>query len=273
MIILKTRHGLSIKCIDHFCQMMRIMQVPHFPTRFESINHVLTSESLSSLSLNTFYICPTCSSVSHSLNHCENTEYKHSKTYSQIPFACMIIPILSQLRDILARASEFNIEHQKKQQGSQSNDRMRDIYDGQVYQQIILREKDHFLSLTMNVDGIQISKSSSTSLWIVTFAINEIKRSERFKMKNVIIGGILSSNVKPSQKHMKVFLDPIMKELLQLEKGDFFEVKNSNLNQLMFFKIFLICCCADKPAQSLIQDVSEPTGAYGCGRCEIQGEI
>lgn len=273
MIIVKSRHGLSMKSIDHLCKMMRIMNVPNCPPSFESINQVLTNEYSSFLSSNTFYICPICYSASYSPDHCESMKCKSSSMYSRTTFACMIIPILSQLRDILARTSDLNIEHQKKRQGSRPNDKMRDIYDGQVYQQICIQENGYFLSLTMNVDGIQISESSSTSLWVVTFAINEIKRTERFKMKNVIIGGILSSNVKPSQKHMEVFLQPIVKELQELEKGQLFEVKNSTLNELTFFKVFLICCCADKPAQSLIQGISEPTGAYGCGRCELQGKF
>ena len=64
-----------------------------------------------------------------------------------------------------------------------------------------------------------------------------------------------------------------MKELVQLEKGAFFETKNSNINEMMFLKIFLICCCADKPAQCLVQGLSEPNGGYGCGRCELEGRI
>jgi hypothetical protein len=70
----------------------------------------------------------------------------------------------------------------------------------------------------MNVGEIQIAKSSTSSLWIVIFAINEIKRTEGFNMKNIIIGGILSVTSKPTRDHMRVFLEPVVQELLQLEK-------------------------------------------------------
>ena len=116
----------------------------------------------------------------------------------------MTIPILSQLRDILARASNLNFGHQQ-QTPSATGTEMHDIYQGDVYREIARKEKDDFLSLIMNVDGVQVPKSSSSSLWIITSAINDKKRNERFKMKNIIVGGILSAPSKPSRDHMRVF--------------------------------------------------------------------
>jgi hypothetical protein len=60
-------------------------------------------------------------------------------------------------------------------------------------------------------------------------------------------------------------------ELVQLENGAIFEVRNGDATRLMMLNVFLIASCCDKPAQSLVQCISEPTGAYGCGSCEIQG--
>jgi hypothetical protein len=125
----------------------------------------------------------------------------------------------------------------------------------------------------MNVDGIQITKGSNQSLWIFTFVINEIKRSERFKLKNVAVGGIVSTESKPSRHQMQALLSPIVGELLTLEQGESFEVKCLNTYSSIFLKTFLIASCCDKPAQSLAQGISEPTGAFGCGRCELIGEL
>lgn len=150
---------------------------------------------------------------------------------------------------------------------------MHDIYDGKVYRRIVANEKENFLTLIMNVDGVQVAKSSSISLWIITFAINEIPRSDRFRMKNIVVGGILSTPVKPSRDHIRRFIEPNVKELLGLEKGEAFELKNADGVHLQFLKVFLIASCLDKPAQSLVQCISEPTGAFGCGRCELCGMI
>jgi len=253
--------------------MMRLAGASNCPANFESIKRILMPKPSSTMPLHYFFICRTCSTISYSQAGCPNAQCQQFNTFSQPPFECMVMPIVAQLRDILLRGPNLNMNHQNESRQLPHDEKIRDIYDGEVYQRVLMNENGHFLSLTMNIDGIQVAKSSSNSLWIVTFAINEIRRSERFKMKNIIIGGIISSTVKPSHKHINAFLEPMVKELVQLEKGEFFEVKNLNVNQLMFFKIFLICCCADKPAQSLIQGVSEPTGAYGCGRCELQGKF
>ncbi|CAF3413639.1 unnamed protein product [Rotaria sp. Silwood2] len=178
--------------------------------------------------------------------------------------------MIPQLRDILSHTQELNFEQQ--QRSSSNIGIIDDIYDGEKYQDIIKKEKGkEFLTLIMNVDGIEVSKSSSSSLWIFTFVINEIKRSERFKLKNVIIGGIVSTTFKPNRDQMQKLLSPIVNELLILEKGETFEVQGLSTSSNMHLKTFLIGSCCDKPAQSLVQGISEPIGAFGCGRCELQG--
>lgn len=210
-----------------------------------------------------------CCESSPSAHHCINTNCSQHSSYRLSPLQYLQLPMLPQLRDILSHTQELNFEQQRRSSNIGIID---DIYDGEKYQDIIKKEKGKkFLSLLMNVDGIEVSKSSSSSLWIFTFIINEIKRSERFKLKNVIIGGIVSTTFKPNRDQMQRLLSPIVHELLILEKGEFFEVKGSNASSDMHLKTFLIGSCCDKPAQSLVQGISEPIGAYGCGRCELQG--
>ena len=261
---------MSNKCVDHICQLMRRLRVENFPSSFSAINHLLLPDSSTPYFVNCVNICPVCCLKSASSSHCDNTDCGQSRSYSHPPIQSMIIPILSQLRDILARTSSLTFEHQHRT-ASSPDDVIRDIYHGEVYRKIAADEPGKFLTLIMNIDGVQISKSSSSSLWIVTFAINEIHRNERFKMKNIIVGGVLSTSSKPSRDQIRVFLEPIVKELRQLERGESYEVKHMWSDQLLFLKTFLIASCCDKPAQSLVQGISEPTGAYGCGRCEIQG--
>ena len=111
-------------------------------------------------------------------------------------FVCM--PILSQLRDILARAQYLNF--QRQDQSFQPTSTIKDISHGAAYDRILLEQSStRFISLFMNVDGINIAKSSNTFLWIITFVINELKRTERFKLKNVIVAGVLSCKTKPSR--------------------------------------------------------------------------
>ena len=181
------------------------------------------------------------------------------------------MPVLPQLRDILARAQYLNF----KRQGHPVYpvDTMKDITDGAAYDRILSEESSsRFVSLLMNVDGIQVAKSSNTSLWVISFAINELKRTERFKMENMIIAGVSSSKTKPSRDQMCAIFQPIVQELKELEYGRYFHLSISNKN-LEPLRVFLLAACLDKPAQAIIQNLSEPIGAYGCGRCELPGKI
>ena len=216
------------------------------------------------------FICPVCCETSTSSRRCKNVNCTQHSRFRTSPIQYLHLSMLEQLKDILTCAKELNLNQQKRP--SSNNDVLDDIYDGEKYQNIIKNEKEkHFLTLTMNVDGVQLAKDSNTSLWIFTFAINEIKRSERFKLKNIVIGGIAATLFKPSRSHMLVMMSPIVEELLVLEKGTDFQLKSLSGQECMQLKTFLIASCCDKPAQSLVQGISEPTGAYGCGRCELQG--
>ncbi|CAF4129488.1 unnamed protein product [Rotaria socialis] len=264
------RHRISTKGINDLCKLLKLMKMPNCPINFYRVKrHLLPNASASPSSLTT-YICPVCCEASTSPNRCSDVNCTQHTGFRTSPISYLRIPILQQLREILAHTHALNFEQQK----SASNiDTMNDIYDAETYQRIIKKEAGkNFLTLLMNVDGIQVAKSSNLSLWIFTLVINEIKRSERFKLKNVIVGGIASTVSKPSRHQMQALLSPIVKELVVLEQGETFKVKCLNENSNIRLKIFLIASCCDKPAQCLVQGISEPIGAFGCGRCELEGE-
>ena len=61
-------------------------------------------------------------------------------------------------------------------------------------------------------------------------------------------------------------------ELLLFE-GVFIEIKDLNYNVTKCHKCFLIALCCDKPAQNLVRGIREPTGAFGCSACELEGIV
>lgn len=247
------------------------MNIPNAPNSFKQLKRVLLTDSYPSIyQANSFIICPVCLLPSQSSTHCNNSECSEYESCWQRPFEQMHLSILNQLRAIF-KSTEIKIEHDAEKPIDDGY--VRDIYDGRKYRHIIENEKEPFVSLTMNIDGVEVSKSSSLSLWIVTFAINEIARHERFRLKNIVIGGILSSPTKPSRNLIQRFIDPIVKQLVSLEEGELMEIKTDGGLKMKRIKVFLIASCCDKPAQSLTQGISESIGAYGCGRCELKGII
>ncbi|CAF1432883.1 unnamed protein product, partial [Rotaria sordida] len=270
LVLLKVRHRVSNKCIDNLCKLLKLLKTTNCPINFSRVKRLFLPNSSPLPSSMITYLCPICCELSSSSGHCSNTSCTQHSSFTQSPFHYLRLPILPQLREILYNTCSINFEQQ--QRFSSSNDILNDIYAGKAYQNIIENQQgEEFLTFLMNVDGIQVANNSTTSLWIFTLVINEIKRTERFKLKNIIIGGIVSTTSKPTRAQMQSLLSAMVDELLLLEKGVFLEVKYLNYNVTKFLKCFLIASCCDKPAQSLVQGISEPTGAFGCGACELKG--
>jgi hypothetical protein len=110
------------------------------------------------------------------------------RSFNRTPFEQTNFSLLSQLRAFIG-SNTINFPTVTK--SSDGNNIIRDISDGKSYQAMLDKEAIPFISLTMNVDGVEVAKSSKASLWIVTFGVNEIERKSRFKMKNLVVGGVL----------------------------------------------------------------------------------
>lgn len=271
IVILKNRHRSSIRFINHLCYFLKILHIQHFPANFRTIVNLL-SINLPMPSLETMFICSCCYTKSTSSSHCDRFDCPESKRFTRPPFQFSSIPIRVQMEAILSQAVHLNLNHQCGS-GVTNIELLKDVSDGDFYQEILKNENSNFISLIMNVDGVQISDSSTTSLWISTFVINEIPRKHRFKVNNVLVGGVLTAPCKPSHKVMDIFMRATIDEFIELERAHSFTVREDDAIKNISLKVFIIGACCDKPAESLLQGKSEATGAFGCSRCEIEGEL
>jgi hypothetical protein len=204
--------------------------------------------------------------MSSNEKYCSNTACDQKKEFSIKPPVFIRMPLRPQIQDILSRLPSNLFQQNSSSTMSHSSN----ISEGALYKNVIEKEGDNFISLVMNVDGIEISKSSTSSLWVITFVINELKKSERFQIQNVLVGGIGSGSSKPTREEMFAYLQPIINELLSLEKEHRFETSDGIY---LFLKVFLIAGSLDKPAQALVQNLTEINGAFGCGKCCLMGMI
>jgi len=263
-VILKTRHKISNQCLDDICRLMRTLKISQAPRSSAHIKRIFLPEPTTHLT-SIRYFCSVCKSLSSVDTRCSNEHCPEKKGFSNRPPTFLRMNLKPQIKDILSRFPSL----QSRQQPDSNLIDVYDITHGDVYKKIHEKHGNGFISLTMNVDGVEIAKSSKSSLWVFTFAINEIKRSERFKIQNVIIGGISSGSSKPTRTEMGIYLGSICNELKILENLHRYENNEGTIERL---RVFLIAGCMDKPAQALVQNVSEPTGAYGCGKCLIKGK-
>ncbi|CAF4053365.1 unnamed protein product [Rotaria sp. Silwood2] len=270
LILLKGRHKLSNTCIKHICYLLRSLKVPNVPKSYSRILRIFHHETQSKDKSIMINICNECNQTCKNAIKCDNIVCSQHKCFENAPLQFLYMPILPQIRNILACTQHLNFKRQD--QSIYSTNNMKDVTDAAAYDRILSQQsRTKFISLLMNIDGVRIAKSSNTSIWIVSFVINELKRNERFKMKNVITAGVSYGKNKPSRDQMYIMLTPIVQELQQLEYRRYFNLKALN-NKLELLRIFLLAACLDKPAQAIVQNLGEPIGAYGCGRCELAGE-
>jgi hypothetical protein len=206
-------------------------------------------------------ICQKCERVSSSTRSCSHRDCDNHEKYASKPYNYICFDILHQLEQILLR--EEYIKCFSLGNKSQINNVLCDIYDGEVYrmllQQVETNQINGVITLVMNVDGVAIGNNTEESLWIITCVINEIKRKERYKIKNAIVAGICSCYKKPSRSIMQLLLKPIVEQM------------KSCANGFRLIRTFLIGTCNDKPACSLVQNAPEPIAKFGCSICELGG--
>nr|XP_054769803.1 uncharacterized protein LOC129277674 [Lytechinus pictus] len=149
-----------------------------------------------------------------------------------------------------------------------AQDNIEDIYDGEFYRNMMkdgepLSDNNNF-SYTFNSDGFPCFKSSKYSLWPIYIMINELP--PRLRTKNLILAGVWFSKCEPK---MEIFLEKFTQEANKLsEEGVFW--KEGNV--LRHSRLFGICCCADAPARSSMQNRMRFNGYYGCGLCYHPGK-
>jgi hypothetical protein len=269
LIALKTRHCLSTVCINDICSLLCTLNVPNSPRTWFQVKRAFNR---SNIDREKNWICPNCKKASDNTFVCSNDNCNwHFTPPAPMPNSFYTFNVIEQLGSILATTDDL-ILPARTRSTPYFTLRMADITDGNRYNKILNEEPTSFLTLTMNTDGIQPFNCSEKSIWPVTFVINEIKRKKRFCFQNLILGGIWPGPTKPKRFEMAAFLEKIVEQLKELEKGFLFECRSNTGHYTQYLKVFLICSCLDKPAQALVQNLPEPTAQYGCGRCEIRGD-
>lgn len=268
LVSLKARHNLSNNCMEDIVALLKFLGV-NVPATYKAACTALKKRSNTYLSRSTHTVCPYCQELSSETHKCTACD----KSYLSISLSKISLfytfSISEQLKAILASSPDLvlNRRHDSRKKV------IDDITCGHFYNKLLEKESDSFITLTMNADGIQPNKGSDLSVWPIMLVINEIKRKKRYTLENSILAGMWPGPSKPSRSEMSLFLRDIVAQLKALEQGDLYELYSlEHENCYERLKVFLIAACCDKPAQCLIQCLADPTGYFGCGHCEIEGQ-
>ena len=257
LVLLKKKHRLSVHCVNDIISFLKILKVPNTPSSWYKVKRLLNDCKPTSTE---YFICPVCNQITNNNKQYTNCSTNHHEELQSF----RSFSIQEQLQSVLLNNTNIDLSY--------TNDDliMRDIHDGAFYKSICTDKSKEILTLTINVDGVQPSKGSQSTIWPILLTINEIPRNLRFKLENVVFGGIWPGPSKPSHDQVRLFLRPFIDELLRLERGYRFRLADGNIHTI---HVYLIGACCDKPAQAALQCIAEPAGSFGCGRCEVEGDF
>ena len=99
---------------------------------------------------------------------------------------------------------------------------------------------------------------------MIYLVIANLPRSERYKLENIIIVGIIPGPNEP-KKHMNSFLKPMVDELLDLWEGCY--IQTSSALGIVPVRCALLCVSCDLPATRKVCGFTSHSSLHGCSKC------
>ncbi|CAF0944330.1 unnamed protein product [Adineta ricciae] len=269
LALFRHRYSLSKACTTDICHLLRLLGVQNVSADYRSIYKLINPLGNSMFLPKLTIVCPTCCRISTNSAKCPHVDCISHACYTRAPTVNYTFNLSKQIKSILERVPLMYT----KSYGCA----LADVVDGLAHSRIRNSEKGPFVTITLNSDGVLV-KHISRSLWITTMIINELPRSLRFQLPNMIIGMISYGSQKPKRAEFRPLLNNLVDELVKLEHGiDVHLPSADNLDSSPHcfttrVAVYLLGVVADKPAQSIIQNTVDSGGFYGCTNCHIAGE-
>ena len=99
---------------------------------------------------------------------------------------------------------------------------------------------------------------------MIYLVIANLPRSERYKLENIIIVGIIPGPNEP-KKHMNSFLMPMVDELLDLWEGCY--IQTSSALGIVPVRCALLCVSCDLPATRKVCGFTSHSSLRVCSKC------
>ena len=299
--------NLIIKFLYHFLGVLgRFSSFVHILHKcFPSSIHAMRKPFHSKLYFEKFPVCPKCNKVydssencvmrvggkvsSRRCNHVEFPNHPYQSMRSECNAALMksiqflsgreqLYPykvycysgIMRPLQGLLLRPNFFS--NCQSWRSKQMTNLLSDIYDGQVWKDFLQHAGKAFLEspftfgLMMNIDWFQPYSHTVASVGVIYLTLMNLPRSIRFKLENIVIVGIIPGPSKPHH-NINSYLDPLVNELLQLWRGEKFQICTPNGIVEQTVRCALLCVCCDLPAGRKVCGFLSFTAKFGCSRC------
>jgi len=166
------------------------------------------------------------------------------------------------------RRKTEDIKRAREQDGTFDFD---DVFCGSDYLDAVDdgRIKDHDTVVMFSIDGAQLYRNKKSDCWIYIWIILDLAPDQRYKMRNILPGGIIPGPNNP--KHLDSFLFPGLAHLSALQK-DKFPIWDGYRRMEVTITIFLLLILADAIAMAQLTGSVGHHGRKGCRiLCELPG--
>lgn len=193
LLMIKKKHKCTNSLMMDFLKLLAILKVPNVPSSWYKLKQIVNRSETKSTEKqqmidSTCFFCPECEQESNSSEKCTNQHCAYKKNALIPPHTCVIMNVQHQINHVLRTIDQNDLDFPTKSRHSIIS--MTDIQHGNIYSNILQSLKDdhspNFISLTCNIDGAAIYTSSEQSMWSFTACINELKRTLRFSVENII---------------------------------------------------------------------------------------
>lgn len=254
-MIFKIRRLQNNKDLDILCDFFRVLSVENIPRNMKSIQQQLHYDFNLEHFCNCYYVCSNCGASSfNKINICMLCQ-------NAIIYKLYICSIKKQLQQLMSIPGFYNKLKEEK---------LKNIYlfSNTKYGEILQEIQNESFTMLINIDGV-CTPNKNLSLWPFVFVLNELPVLDRRYLENVTIAAIIPTGRKPTNPVIETCLQLIYEQLIQLEKGQEFFVKDADERKILHF--YTIASCTDKPAEALMENVVQYNAEYGCPKCFTQG--
>jgi len=172
----------------------------------------------------------------------------------------LVLPLDCQLREMFEHSNVRDAVRYPYNRTKQDSCNIEDMYDGSAYQSMRNFDAD-CISMTWNCDGVKAFNSSTRSIWPLQCVINELPY--HIRRLQVLLTGLLFGLSKPS---IHTFLKPFVEQCRRLE-DDGFAWYDSVSKCMKVTRVFTVICSCDSVARSLLQNIKQFNGMFGCAWC------
>ena len=146
-----------------------------------------------------------------------------------------------------------------------------DIFSGEAYLDAVKNGeiKDYDTVLMLSIDGAQLYRDKKSECWIYIWILLELAPDQRYKVRNILPGGIIPGPTAP--EHLDSFLFPGLAHVSALQKEGL-RLWDSYNRRLVCSYLFLLLVLADAVAMAKLTGSVGHHGRKGCRLlCDLMG--